>query len=202
MTAGVKAVLRGAAAVAVLPARLSLALRAPLLGRDRAFQASTEWLAVVPGFLGQYLRRAFLAGATRGCGPEAVIGTGTVFSSADVRIGHNAYIGPHCDIGWADIEADVLIAAGTHVPSGAETHGTARVDLPMRDQPGTLRCVRIGEGAWIGNQAVVLADVGRHAIVGAGAVVTRPVPDYAIAVGVPARVVRDRRTSPAAAGLA
>ena len=199
MTEGLKALLRAVAAVAVLPALLSLALRARLFGRDRAFQASTEWLALVPGLSGQYLRRAFLAAATRGCGPEAVIGTGTVFSSADVRIGRNAYIGPHCDIGWADIEEDVMIAAGTHVPSGADTHGTARVDLPMRDQAGTPRCVRIAEGAWIGNQAVVLADVGRHAIVGAGAVVTRPVPDYAVALGVPAKVVRDRRTAPAAA---
>ena len=202
MTAALKVLLRAGATVAVLPALLSLAVRSRLFGRDRAFQASTEWLALVPGFAGQYLRRAFLAAATRGCGAEAVIGTGTVFSSADVRVGHNSYIGPYCDIGWADIERDVMIAAGTHVPSGAETHGTSRLDIPMRDQPGSPRCVRIGEGAWIGNQAVVLADVGRHAIVGAGAVVTHAVPDYAVAVGVPARVVRDRRTAPGAADQA
>jgi acetyltransferase-like isoleucine patch superfamily enzyme len=52
--------------------------------------------------------------------------------------------------------------------------------------------VRVGQGAWIGNGAIVMADVGRDAIVGAGAVVTTPIPDRAIAVGVPARVIRTR----------
>jgi hypothetical protein len=43
-----------------------------------------------------------------------------------------------------------------------------------------------------GDRAVVMADVGRHCVIGAGSVVTRPIPDYAVAVGVPARVVRYR----------
>jgi acetyltransferase-like isoleucine patch superfamily enzyme len=63
----------------------------------------------------------------------------------------------------------------------------------MREQPGQRKLVTIGAGAWIGSAAVVLADVGRDAIVGAGAVVTRPVPERMVAVGVPARVVRERR---------
>ncbi len=63
---------------------------------------------------------------------------------------------------------------------------------PIRDQPGPLRLVRIGAGSWIGSNAVVLADVGRDTIVGAGAVVTRPLPDRVIAAGVPARIVRRR----------
>ncbi|MBN1912030.1 MAG: hypothetical protein JW818_20070, partial [Pirellulales bacterium] len=40
-----------------------------------------------------------------------------------------------------------------------------------------------------------LADVGRHCVIGAGAVVTEPIPDYAVAVGVPARVIRYRKAS-------
>ena len=53
--------------------------------------------------------------------------------------------------------------------------------------------MRIGEGTWVGSAAVVLADVGRHCVIGAGAVVTVPIPDYAIAAGVPARVIRSRQ---------
>lgn len=56
--------------------------------------------------------------------------------------------------------------------------------------------VVIGEGAYIGVNAVVLPNVtiGRCAIIGAGAIVTKDIPDYAIAVGCPARVVGDVRT--------
>lgn len=188
-----KRFIRALASVAVLPMRLSLAARVPLVGRDRAFQASCEWLALVPGFTGQYLRRAFLAATTAGCGTEAVVGAGCQFSTVLVRLDDNAYIGPGCNFGWVHVERDVLIAAGVQIPSGPHTHGWDRLDVPMRDQPGTPACVHVREGAWIGNGAIVLADVGRHAIVAAGAVVTRPVPDYAIVAGVPARVIQSRR---------
>jgi len=190
---GVKYLARGLAALAVLPIRLSLALRALVVGYDRAFQASAEWLALVPGLPGQYLRRAYLDATSGGCGPDTVIGVGCLFSTARVRIEENAYVGPHCNLGWVHVERDVLIAAGVQIPSGPHTHSIARLDVAIRDQPGTPVCVHVREGAWIGNGAVVLADVGRHAIVAAGAVVTRPVPDYAVVGGVPAVVIRSRR---------
>ena len=110
----------------------------------------------------------------------------------DTRIDENAYIGPRCHLGRVHIERNALLAAGVHVPSGRRTHGTGEVSVPIRDQPGSRTLVRIGAGAWIGSAAVVMADVGRDSIVGAGAVVTRPIPDRVIAAGVPARVVRSR----------
>ena len=47
----------------------------------------------------------------------------------------------------------------------------------------------IGGDSWIGEHAVVMAGVGRHCVIGAGAVVVKPIPDFAIAVGVPAKVI-------------
>lgn len=192
----VKSVARVLAAAAVLPVRASMELRALVVGRDRAFQASAEWLALLPGLFGQYVRRAFLDATTEGCGPETVIGVGCLFSTTQVQIDANAYVGPNCNLGWVHVERDVLIAAGVQIPSGPHTHGIPRLDIPIRDQPGAPVCVHVREGAWIGNGAVVLADVGRHAIVAAGAVVTRPVADYAIVGGVPATVIRLRRGEP------
>lgn len=189
----VKALVRLAASLLVLPLTLTLPIRAAIFGRERAFQATCEWLSLLPGFLGQYARRAFLAATTRGCGPETVIGMGTLFSTPDVQIDGNAYVGPNCNLGWVHLERDVLVAAGVQIPSGPQTHGVDRVDIPIRDQPGAPVCVRVCEGAWIGNNAIVMADVGRHAVVAAGAVVTEPVPEYAIVAGVPARVIRSRR---------
>lgn len=188
-----KRLARGLASVAVLPMVASLAVRSALVGRDRAFQASCEWLALVPGFTGQGLRRAFLAATTAGCGADTVVGAGCHFSTTRLRLDGNAYVGPGCNLGWVHVERDVLLAAGVQIPSGPHTHGIERLDVPMRDQPGTPVCVHVREGAWVGNGAIVLADVGRHAVVAAGAVVTRPVPDFAVVAGVPARIIRSRR---------
>ena len=193
MRESIKAIARGAALVAVSPALLSFALRALVLGRDRALEGSTQALALVPGILGQYLRRAFLARTLAGCADTAAIEFGTIFSQAGTRIGPRAYLGPRCHIGLADIGADVLLAAGVHVPSGGATHGMDDPDTPIREQPGQRTMVRIGDGAWIGSAAIVMADVGSRTVVGAGAVVTKPLPDDVIAAGVPARVIRNRR---------
>lgn len=195
MTEMLAALVRAVAQVAAAPVAVSVWLRTPLVGRHRAFQHSTEWLALWPGLPGQYLRRAFLQLVAAGCGPRVVVGTGTTFSSRDVRLDGNAYVGAYCNLGWAHVERDAMLGTGVHVLSGPDTHGIARLDIPIRDQPGTPREVTIGEGAWVGNGAIVMASVGPHAVVAAGAVVTEPIPPYAIAVGVPARVIRDRRTT-------
>ena len=180
------------ATLAVLPALLSFYLRASVLGRDRALEGSMQALGLVPGLLGQYVRRAFLICTVAHCDRSTAIEFGTLFSSVDVRIDANVYIGPRCHIGLAHIERDVMIAAAVHVPSGPLMHGIDDPRLPMRDQPGTPQMVRIGAGAWIGSNAVVMADVGRRTIVGAGAVVTKALPDDVVAAGVPARVLRSR----------
>jgi acetyltransferase-like isoleucine patch superfamily enzyme len=188
----VKRVLHGVARVIVLPSVVSFECRSLILGRDRALEGSTHAWALVPGIIGQYLRRAFLVHALDHCARSALIEFGTIFSSASARLGERAYIGPRCHIGWVVIEDDVLIAAGVHIPSGSQTHGTVDLRRPIRDQPGEKRRVRIGAGSWIGSAAVVMADVGCDAIIGAGAVVTQPVRDRIVAGGVPARVLRER----------
>jgi acetyltransferase-like isoleucine patch superfamily enzyme len=142
--------------------------------------------------LGQYLRRAFLTRTLHFCARSATVEFGTLFSSASASIGERAYVGPRCHLGWAVIEDDVLLAAGVHVPSGSKTHGIDDLTIAIRDQPSVKTAVRIGRGSWIGSAAIVMADVGVDAVVAAGAVVTRPIPDATIAGGVPARVLRHR----------
>ena len=187
-----KAAARAAATLAILPQLASFRIRAALMGANRALIGSSQLLSLVPGLPGQYLRRAFLARVLEGgCSSSAAIEFGTLFSQVGARIDERVYIGPRCHLGHVHLERDVLLAAGVHVPSGPYTHGT-ELSEPILDQPGTLRVVRIGAGSWIGSNAVVLADVGRETIVGAGAVVTHPLPDRVIAAGVPARIVKRR----------
>ena len=192
----VKALARGLAVVLVLPALASFAIRSRILGANKALEGSSQMLALIPGNIGDYVRRAFMARVLAQVDRTSVISFGTVFSQTGTRIERNEYIGPRCHLGLVHLETDVMLAAGVHVPSGRHTHGTSEAGRPMRDQPGHLTLVRIGSGSWIGSAAVVLADVGQHCVIGAGAVVTHPVPDYSIAVGVPARVIGDRRQPP------
>lgn len=199
MRDAVKAALHVVATMMVVVPLASFHIRAALFGRNRALEGSTQALSLVPGLVGVYLRRAFLIRVLASCDRSATVEFGTTFSQTGARLEANTYIGPGCHLGLVHIERDALLASGVHVPSGAATHGTQDVERPIREQTGTRTLVRIGEGAWVGSAAVVMADVGRHAIVGAGAVVTAPIPDFSVAVGVPARVIRDRRQSVARA---
>ena len=192
-----KASARGAAHIIVAPLVVSFAVRAALFGRDRALQASTQLLALIPGIVGQYIRRAYLSRTIAACHKTVTIEFGTTISRAGTRLDAHAYIGPGCHLGLVHIERDVLIAAGVHVPSGAHTHRIDDLSQPIREQPHDERQVRIGAGSWIGEAAVIMADVGRDTIVGAGAVVTRPLPPRSVAAGVPARVLRVRCDEPA-----
>jgi virginiamycin A acetyltransferase len=191
---GIKCTVRVGATILVSPLLLLWWMQARLIGPDRATEYATETLAFLPGLLGRYLRRAFLGRVLVRCHPTAEIGFGVIFSKAGAVVEENVYIGPRCHIGLAHIERDVLIAAGVHVTSGSRMHGLADPTRPIREQEGVNSMVRIGAGAWIGSAAVVMADVGRDTVVGAGAVVTKPLPDGVIAVGVPARVIRVRDT--------
>lgn len=184
---------RALAVIAVAPSLLSYAVRRPILGRDRALEGSSQALGLVPGLVGDYLRRAFLSHVLDGCASSATVQFGTLFSQAGARLDARVYVGPRCHLGLVHLEQDVLLAAGVHVPSGGATHGIDDPDRPIRDQPGVRQLVRIGEGTWVGSAAVVMADVGKHCVIGAGSVVTRPIPDDSIAAGVPATVIRSRR---------
>jgi virginiamycin A acetyltransferase len=188
-----KSACNGLAVLVMLPAIASFRIRAAILGRDRAIEGSTQAIAWLPGLAGQYLRRAFLRQALDYCDVTATIEFGTIFSQAGARLEAGAYVGPRCHLGLVHVGADVLLAAGVHVPSGGATHDFTDLSVPIRLQPQHRSVVRIGAGSWIGSASVVMADVGRDAVVGAGSVVTRPLPDFAIAAGVPARVIRSRR---------
>ena len=163
MREAVKRVVRVLALLAVVPQLISFAVRARIVGRDRALEGSTQALGLVPGLVGQYLRRAFLAHTIASCHETAAISFGTLFSQTGARIDAHVYVGAHCFLGLVHIERDVLIGSAVHVTSGRHTHGTGETSTPIREQEGERTLVRIGEGAWIGSAAVVMADVGINA---------------------------------------
>ena len=186
------------ATTVVLPAVAGYWLGAALLGRARAFPGWSQAMSVWPGLTGQYLRRAFYWLVLPRCGAGSVVSFGTVFSHRTAEIGENAYVGVFCCLGDVTLEDDVLVGSHVSITNGSRQHGTSRLDISVREQPGEWPRVTIGRDSWIGDRAVVMANVGKHCVVGAGAVVAKPVPDYAIVVGNPARIVRYRNQVPEA----
>lgn len=180
------------ATIVILPSVASFYMRALVLGKDRALEGSTQALAWIPGLPGRYLRRAFLRRVLAYCHPTATIEFGAVFSQVAARLEADVYVGPGCHLGWVHLERDVLVGAGVHIPSGGATHDFSDITVPIRLQPHHRSVVRVGQGSWIGSAAIVMADVGSHTVVGAGSVVTKPLPDYVVAAGTPARVLKSR----------
>ena len=116
-----------------------------------------------------------------------------------VAIGRHSWIGPFCLIyGNGDVSiGDNVLVAG-HSSINTVSHHFERCDIPINDQGIYCEPVCIEDDVWIGMNAVILQGItiGRGAIVGAGAVVTRDVPPWSIVTGVPARVIRQRRNAP------
>jgi virginiamycin A acetyltransferase len=189
----VKQTLSAMAATIAFPAICLFQLQTAICGAGRVFGSWSQLFSLIPGLTGVYLRHAFFRRTMKGCGPDACISFGTLFSHPGVSLGRSVYIGNYCSIGDVTIEDDVLIASHVSIMNGCRQHGTERLDIPMREQTGDYEPVTIGCDSWIGERATVAASIGRHCIIGAGALVLSPVPDYCIAVGVPARVIRDRR---------
>ena len=157
-----------------------------------ALESRSQLLSLWPGMTGQYLRRAFLQRVLARCHSSVLVEFGSFFSQTGAMLDENVYIGPRCGLGLVHLQKDVLLAANVQIPSGGQTHYFDDPNKPIREQGGERRLVTIGEGAWIGTGAIVLADVGKGTIVAAGAVVTKPLPDNVIAAGVPAKVIRSR----------
>ena len=88
------------------------------------------------------------------------------------------------------IEANVLTADKVYISDNL--HGYDDISLPIYQQPIKQKGhVTIGEGSWLGeNVCVVGASVGKHCVIGANSVVVKDIPDYSVAVGIPAKVVK------------
>ncbi|MCC6682534.1 MAG: acyltransferase [Phycisphaeraceae bacterium] len=141
----------------------------------------------------------------RGAGDEGlVIGDNVIISrgctiqckSGPISIGDNSNIGSHtliCAMGGVRIGSYALIAGSCSI-SGGQYH-SQDPDKPIMQQGIFTRGpVVIGDGAWLGMKVLVLdaVSIGPNAIIGSGAVVTKDVPDRAVAVGVPAKVIQRR----------
>ncbi len=66
-------------------------------------------------------------------------------------------------------------------------------EVGILEKEGTYSCVTIGRDVFIGDHCVVMADIGEKSIIGSGTLVVKPIPAYSVAVGNPAKIIKDRR---------
>jgi acetyltransferase-like isoleucine patch superfamily enzyme len=134
-----------------------------------------------------------------GCiiGPDATLSAGVspehVGDRTIVHIGDRCVIGKGSGVvGHERIEIGEDVWTGHHVYVTDANHGYVDPEQPVGRQFAAPRPVRIGSGSWLGHGALVLGgtSIGEHVVVGAGAVVLGDLPDYSVAVGNPARVIR------------
>jgi len=133
-------------------------------------------------------------------GARVELGTGAVLDAhgGSIEIDDDCHVGPYCVIyghGGVSIGASALIAPGCLLMSSG--HTIPAMDELIRHQPNRTAPIVIGRDTWLGAGAVVLPGVtiGTGAVIAAGAVVSRDVPDGVLVAGVPARGRRRRETT-------
>lgn len=173
--------------IMVLPFIIVSWLEAKLSNSETIFCSIGQLISLIPGKIGSYLRAAFYTGALEKCSWELFIGMGSFFSHRNARIGRNVSIGAYSIIGCAIIEDGVIIGSRVSITSGKRQHIDSTGKLTKNI---SLTVVTIGSNSWIGENAVVMGDLGAHCIVGAGSVVTKKAPSDILAMGNPARFMK------------
>jgi acetyltransferase-like isoleucine patch superfamily enzyme len=168
---------------------------------EAVFGFWTHVAALLPGHPGLYLRRAFYRLTLEECARTCSIGFGTVVTHRRARLERGAYVGAYCLVGSARVGPGCLVGSRVSLLSGATPHRLTPEGTWTPTDPAHLRQIEIGAHTWIGEGAVVMADVGGGSLVAAGAVVTAPVPAGVVVAGNPARFVKrlEPPRSPAAA---
>jgi virginiamycin A acetyltransferase len=172
---------------------IALAMAFPLallcgFGRFGAmYTMGAHTMALAPGMIGSLLRAAFYKLTLRECSLDTSIAFGTFFASPDNSVGAHVSIGAYCVIGRAAIGRGSQIASHVGIPGGRHQHSRGTGGSFAAMMPGRTT---IGEYCWIGESAIVMADVGAGSTIGAGAVVVQSIPPGVVAAGNPARIIR------------
>ncbi|WP_052807739.1 acyltransferase [Methyloterricola oryzae] len=160
---------------------------------NKYFEECSYYLSRYPGLWGMWIRMKFYAKFMPGFSKNPVyLSQGVHICRRSVEIGEGTYVGANCNFGGGKIGRMCLIADNVQIIPGRITHGFADKTKLMHHQPGKYEHISIGDDTWLGTGAIIMANVGTGCVIGAGSVVTRDIPDYSVAVGVPARVIKTR----------
>ena len=140
------------------------------------------------------LRERLVKGYIDYCGSNVNIEPHCRFDYA-LKIDNNSGIGEHAEL-YGDINIGKDVMMGTNCIIYTVNHKFDDTDIPMRQQGNQpKKPVVIGDDVWIGGRVTILPGVhiGKGAVIGAGSVVTKDVPEFAVVGGNPARIIKYRK---------
>lgn len=197
----VRSTLKGVASalsvvLTLLPA-LTCWLEALVSSRDECFLFWGQALALVPGLPGRFLRRGFYYLTLQKCSLSCDIGFMSYFNDRRSEVGDGVYIGFGVGLGLVTIGDGCLLGSRVSLLNGDQQHAMGPDGrLTPFDRLKAPR-VFLGEQTWIGEGAIIMANIGHHCIVGAGSVVSRSIPDGCVVAGNPVCLIRKQVFPPA-----
>lgn len=175
---------------------LSLVITTPLAMGYKAtksrsiFAAQGQLLSLIPGKIGSYIRVAYYTMTLARCSLEGYVGFGSFFAHPEAEMGNGVYVGAYCILGMVKIGDHTTIGSGVHILSGKHQHGYKEIGTPIQQQKGTFEVISIGDNCWIGNCAIVMENIGKQNVIGAGSVVVNQTGDYEVLAGNPAKPIK------------
>lgn len=156
------------------------------------FHFFAELLSLLPVHLGVYARAVFYHHTLKKSPYNLVTLFGAIITQLDTVIDDQVVIGGRATIGLCRIGHYTNIGNGTTILSGRHHHRFEESDKIM-EEPAQKKQVFIGNYTFIGDNCIIMDDIGDYAIVGAGSVVVKPVEAYMVAVGNPAKCIKKRK---------
>jgi virginiamycin A acetyltransferase len=159
-------------------------------GSERVFNTCAQAVALLPGLPGMILRRGFYRVALDGCARDSFIGFGVIFTHRAVVLEPDVYIGPYALIAASRLREGCLIGSRASILSGGSLHALGPSGRWLPSDMTKMVQIEIGAGAWIGEGAIIIANIGPGSMVAAGSVVAAPVLSGVVVGGNPARMIR------------
>lgn len=179
--------------VLVLPAGLLTVIVRRVFGSPALFHFFAELFSLVPAHPGLYVRACYYFQTMHNCPSDLEIMFGSHLTKMDSIIGQNVIIAGHTTIGLVDLGDKSRISSHVTILSGRRQHAFGAVQDDILDGKDTFDMIKIGRSTFIGEASIIMANIGEYSIVGAGSVVVKDIPDYVVAVGNPAKVIKERQ---------
>jgi acetyltransferase-like isoleucine patch superfamily enzyme len=189
----IKGILFAIGLIIVFPFALLARLFYNIVRSTLFYDMFCECLSLTPGIFGTIGRACYYKLTLKKSYLDLDIGFGSLVSKIETSIGRGVLITGHTTIGLADIGDRAVIANYVSILSGRYQHNFSDLNKDILANEDSFNRIKIGNDSFIGDNSTIMANIGEFSIIGAGSVVVKDIPAYVVAVGNPARVIKQRK---------